>query len=134
MRAKDAFAVKVLRYLKSNLDSSAKEKLAPLTDEEVIRVINKRIKQSADSIEKYRAGNRAELAEAEQREADMIAKYLPAQMPEADIESLARSLAKQTGASGSKDFGRLMGAVVKAVAGRADGKTVKAVVERVLQG
>lgn len=131
-KAKDAFAVKVLRFLKSHLDAEAKTKLKPLTAEEEIRVIQRRIKQSEEAKDKYRQGGRAELVAAEQQEMDLLTTYLPAQLSDEEIVALVTAAVERLGAAGSKDFGRVMGAVVKEVAGRAGGARIKAAVERAL--
>ncbi|MEK9180727.1 MAG: GatB/YqeY domain-containing protein, partial [Patescibacteria group bacterium] len=108
LKRKEAFVVKVLRFLKSNLDSAEKDKLAPLTDEEAMKVIQKRIKQSQDAKEKYILGKRDELAAAEQSEIDLIAAYLPAQLSEVELADLAKSAIAELNASSVKDFGRVM--------------------------
>ena len=133
MRRKDEFVLKVLRFLKSNIDSVAKDKLKELSEEEVVAVLRKRIKQSEDAKEKYAQGGRADLADSEAREMDLINTYLPTQMSQDELARIATSVASQLGARSMKDFGRVMGRVVGEVAGRADGKSIKAAVEAVLQ-
>lgn len=124
--------MKVLRFLKSNLDSVEKDKLSPLSEEEATKVLKKRVKQSNDSIEQYRQGGRADLVKAEQAELDMILAYLPPQLAEAELESLIRKVVEENHAAGPKDFGLVMKKSVEAVAGRADGKAVKQTVDKIL--
>lgn len=132
LKRKEAFAVKVLRFLKSHLDSAEKDKLAPLTDEEAIKIVQKRIKQSQDAKEKYLLGKRQDLAAAEQAEIELIAGYLPAQLSEAELEQLARRAIAELGASSPRDFGRVMKRLMEEVKGRSDGQRVKSVVEKLL--
>lgn len=132
MKNKDAFRVNLLRFLKSQIDSAAKDKLADLSDEEVVKVIAKRLKQSKDAQEKFIAGARPELAEAEKQEAEAISIYLPQQLSEEELRSIVKKVIAESGATSAKDFGRVMGAVVKQVKGQADGQKIKSLVEESL--
>jgi uncharacterized protein YqeY len=134
MKGKDAFAVNVLRFAKSFIDSAAKEKKAPLSDEEVARVLHRRIKQSQDAIEQFQQGQREDLAVSERREIEMLQRYLPDQLSEAELEELVEKAIAEAGATGPKDFGKVMGKAMSAVAGRADGRSVKAAIEKKLTG
>lgn len=129
LKDKDVFRVKVLRFLKSQLDAAAKDKLGDLTEEEVVKVIQKKIKQSQDALEKYNQGGRPELAEAERREIETVKSYLPAELSPKELGDIVERVLAGFGAVTKKDFGRVMGAVVKEVAGRADGRAIKELVE-----
>lgn len=133
LKGKEAFKVKVLRFLKSQLDSAAKDKQADLTDEEAVKVIHKKIKQSQDSIDKYEQGGRPELAAAERDEVSLVSAYLPAQLSDAELDAVVDKIMSGIGEATPKDFGRLMGMVMKAVGDKASGKAVKDRVERALQ-
>lgn len=133
LKGKEAFKVKVLRFLKSQLDSAAKDKRADLTDEEAVRVIHKKIKQSQDAIEKYGQGGRPELADSEQAEVDLVSAYLPAQLSASELDAIVEKVVAGAGEITPKDFGRLMGMVMKEVGGSADGKAVKDRVESALR-
>lgn len=124
--------VKVLRFLKSNLDNAVKEKRSKLTDEEVIAIIRKRLKQGQEAKEKFLLGNRQDLVESEQKEMDIIARYLPKQLSTEELKLLVEKIALELEAKGAADFGRVMKAVIKEVGGRADGRTVKEIVEKAL--
>jgi len=133
-KQKDATVVRVLRFCKSILDSAAKDLLKPeLSDEEAIKVISKKIKQSREAAEAFKAGNRQELVQAEEEEVEILIKYLPKQLSEDELNAIVLEIVTETGANSAKDFGKVMGAVMRKVAGKADGATVKQAVERNLQ-
>lgn len=131
-KSKDKLTLGVLRFLKSSLDVLKKDKGKDLTDEEVIAGLKKRIKQGKESVEKFAAGNRADLVDTEKKQLEIVSAYLPKQMTEEEIEALTEKVILQSKASSQKDFGKVMGLVVKEVAGRADGKLIKSIVEKKL--
>lgn len=129
---KDAGRLKILRFLKSQLDGAAKDKLADLTDEEVQKVLQHKIKQSREAAEKFLAGSRPELAAAENAEIELVLEYLPQPLSEAELQAVIEKVIAGSGGATAKDFGRVMGLVVKQVNGRAPGSAVKAAVQRAL--
>ena len=135
MRAKDVTKLGVLRMLKSALKYSAIEKsgaTGELDEAEATQVIRKQVKQRQDSIESFEKGGRAELADKEESEAELIGGYLPAELSDAELTALVAEKVEQTGAASPKDMGKVMGAVMPAVGGRADGKRVSALVREKL--
>lgn len=103
-----------------------------LDDTEVIASLQREARQRRDSIEQYTAGNRADLAQAEQEELDIISSYLPAELTEDELATLVRAAIEQSGATGLNDLGKVMGPVMKQVAGRAEGGRVNALVREML--
>jgi uncharacterized protein YqeY len=103
-----------------------------LTDADVIEVLDRQAKQRRESIELYRQGGRAELADAEEAEMAILREYLPEPLTDAELERLAREAVAATGAKGPADMGRVMGALVPQTKGRADGKAVSDLVRRLL--
>ena len=132
-KSKDKLTLGVLRFVKSSLDAIKKDKGKDLVDEEVIIALKKRIKQGKDSIEKFTAGNRTDLAEGEKKQLEVVSAYLPKEMTEAELSTLVEKVISETKASSQKDFGRVMGMVVKGASGRADGKLIKSIVEKKLK-
>ncbi|MBP9751562.1 MAG: GatB/YqeY domain-containing protein [Candidatus Moranbacteria bacterium] len=135
MKAGDAVRRDTIRLLESALKNEAIEKRKPVTelsDQEVVAVLRRLSKQRRESAESYRAGGREDLASQEEAELALITEYLPAAMPEADIRQVIAEAKAETGASSKADFGKLMGATAKKIAGRADGNIVKALVEEAL--
>src|SRR6188768_4225513 len=127
MRAKNATKLNVLRMLKSALKYAAIAKSdaeAELSDTEAVQVIRKQVKQRQDSIESFEKGGRAELAEKEQGELEILNQYLPAAMNPDELARLVREAITEVGATSKAQMGAVMKALGPKVAGRADGKTL----------
>ncbi len=135
MKAGDAVRRDVIRMVGSALKNEAIELRKPaveLTDAESVAVLRRLAKQRRESIASFLAGGRPELAEQEESELSVIGAYLPANLPDDEIRKLVAEAKAETGAASKADFGKLMGAVSKKVAGRADGNAVKVLVEETL--
>lgn len=102
------------------------------TEEDVLSVIQKEAKQRKDSITQYTDGGRPELAEKEEKELKLLEVYLPAQMSEEDIRILVKEAITQTGAATAQDMGKVMGALMPKVKGKADGGLVNKIVKESL--
>ncbi|MFM2195731.1 MAG: hypothetical protein RL092_1331 [Bacteroidota bacterium] len=103
-------------------------------DTKSIQILTKLFKQRQESIEIYKAQNRADLLEEEQKQADVIAAYLPKQLTKEEIEKEVQSIISQLGASSPSDLGKVMGVASKHLAGKADGKLVSEIVKALLSG
>jgi uncharacterized protein len=101
-------------------------------DAKAILILNKLFKQRTESIEIYKSQNRPDLLDEEQKQADVIAAYLPAQMSESELESAVAEFIQQTGASSPAEMGKVMGVASKALAGKADGKAISEMVKKLL--
>lgn len=132
MKAKDQVRLDTLRMLKSDLNNVRIDKKSDLTDEDVLAVIQKSVKKRQDSIEAYTTGGRADLADKETREMEILKGFLPEQMSESDIQALVKAVIAETGASSKRDMGKVMGALMPKVKGRADGKLVQQAVSALL--
>lgn len=132
MRARDARRTDTLRMAMAAAHNLKIERRRDLTDEEVVDVLTRQVKQRRESIEMYRAGGREDRAAAEEAEAGILAEFLPEQLGEADVEALARVAIAETGASAPADLGRVMGRLAPQTRGRADGRLVSDVVRRLL--
>ena len=133
MKAKDSVALEALRAVKGAIllaktDNGQQE----LTEEEEVKLVQKLVKQRKDSAQLYREQNREDLAEPEEKQAEVIAQFLPEQLSEAEIEANVEAIIAQTGAEGMKDMGKVMGLASKELAGKADGKTISMVVKKKL--
>jgi uncharacterized protein YqeY len=104
-----------------------------LTDEAVMDVLKRQVKMRRDSIDAFQKGGRADLVANETSQLDVIAGYLPEQLDEATVEAAVRKAIADTGATGPKDMGKVIGAVRAAVGDRAEGRVVSAVAQRVLK-
>jgi uncharacterized protein YqeY len=98
----------------------------------VLSVISKQAKQRRDSIEQFKAAGREDLAEREEAELEILSAYLPEQLDADAIRKEVQAIAERTGATGMKDMGRVMGAAMAALSGRADGKDVQQIAREVL--
>lgn len=132
MRARDEQRTQTLRMAMAAAHNLKIERRRDLTDDEVVDVLTKQVKQRRESIEMYRAGGREDRAAAEEAEAAILAEFLPEQLGEAEVESLARAAIAETGASTPADLGRVMGRLAPQTRGRADGRLVSDVVRRLL--
>jgi uncharacterized protein len=97
-----------------------------------IKLLQKMVKQRKDSLSIFEQQGRAELAQVEREEIDIIESYLPQQLGEAEIEAIVREAIAATGASSVKDMGKVMGVASKQVAGRAEGAVISGIVKRLL--
>lgn len=133
MRAKDSGRLGVLRMLKSALKYAAIEKSdAGLDDAAASQVIRKQVKQRQDSIESFEKGGRPELAAKEKEELEMLNAYLPKGMNADELTAMVRETIAEVGATSKAQMGAVMKALQEKVAGRADGKTLSAEVQRQL--
>lgn len=136
MRTKDATKLAVLRMLKSAVKYAAIAKSGPdaeLNDPEVAQVIRKQAKQRQDSIESFEKGGRTELAEKERQELSILNAYLPQAMNAEEVSRIVRETIDELGATSKAQMGAVMKALQAKVAGRVDGKTLSAEVQKQLQ-
>lgn len=134
MRAREAEKLSTLRMLAADLKNKMIEKRKQeLGDDEVQDVIRASVKRRKDSIESYRSGGREDLAKKEEAEATLLQAYLPALLSEEEVKKLAKQAVEKVGATSLKDFGKVMGVLMKEVKGKADGAMVKKAVETLLK-
>lgn len=117
-----------IKYREIELRASGKE----LTEDEIISVIQKEIKKRREAIELYEKGGRGDLVSKEKRELEILESYLPKQLSEEEIETIAREVINSIGATSPSDVGKVMKEIMPKVKGRADGNVVKKIVENLL--
>ena len=132
MKAKDKATLTGLRNIIGKLKAQRIDKGEDLTNQECIQILQSAVKQLKDSIEQYEKGGRDDLAKVEAFELKLIVKYLPEQLSEEEIRSLVQKTIKSTGAKSMQDMGRVMGSVMKNLAGAVDGKVVQKIVQEKL--
>jgi|SRR4051794_6394568 len=131
MKARDALKLSALRMAKAALMNGEVAKARALEEAEQQQVLASLIKQRRDSIEQFTAGGRLELADKERAEIAILEVYAPPAVPAADLEQAVDAAIAETGATSAKDMGRVMKAVMSALAGRTiDGKTVNEIVRK----
>ncbi len=133
MRAKDQTALAALRAVKSEiLLAKTSGDAGELSQTEEIKLVQKLVKQRKDSSRIYTEQNRSDLADPELAQAKVLEQFLPAQLSETEIEAIVDQIIADTGASGMKDMGMVMGKANTALAGKADGRTISTVVKKKL--
>ena len=132
MKAKNNFKRDVIRLINSAIKQIEVDERRELSDEDVIKILQKSAKQRNDSIVQYREGNREDLAQKEADELVVINSYLPKQIEDSELESEIKAVIEQVGATTIKDMGKVMGIASKKLAGKADGKRISEVVKRLL--
>ena len=133
MLAKDSTRVLVVRgfvaAFTNELVAKGKKPTEELSDEDVLNVIRRNVKQRKDSIEQFTAGGRADLAESEKAELAILEKYLPKMMSKEDIKKIAEAKQKELGITNKSKIGQFVGMLMKELKGKADGADVKEVAE-----
>lgn len=135
MLAKDELRKSVLRMLLSAINYYEIQKGGAgyeATDEDVMSVIQKEVKQRKDSIEQFKAGQRQDLADKETRELEILQTYLPKQMAEEEIREIVKEAISQIDATTVADMGKVMSAVIPKLKGKADGALVSQLVKQEL--
>jgi len=134
MKAKNALALEALRAIKSAvlLQKSEAGAADGMTDDQEIKLLQKLVKQRRESAAIFRKQNRADLAEPEEAQAEIIARFLPEQLSEQEVGKVVESIITQLGASSIKDMGKVMGMASNQLAGKADGKTISTIVKQKL--
>lgn len=134
MRAKERERLGVLRLISAALKQREVDERITLDDAQVLAVLDKMVKQRRDSVEQYRSAGRDDLADKEEFEIGIIQHYLPQPLSDEEVDALIDKAVAETGASGMKDMGQVMGMLRPWVQGRADMGAVSARVKARLAG
>ena len=132
MRAKDTARLGTIRLLQAAMKQKEVDERVELDDAAIIAIVDKLIKQRKDSIAAYEAANRADLADVEKAEMEVLKVYLPERMSEAEITAAVQAIVAEVGATGPGDMGKVMGKVKTQLAGKADMGLVSAAVKAAL--
>jgi len=134
MKGRDKVALEAIRAAKTAFLMAKSEKGtdAVLTPDEELKIIRKLVKQRRESAEIYKVNNRMDLCDKEVEEANVLEKYLPAKLSEAELETALKAIIEKTGAKSPADMGKVMGIATKDLAGKADGKEIAAKVKQML--
>ena len=134
MKAKDAVALSANRAIKGEIllfktaEGGAKE----VTDGDILKMIQKLVKQRKEAAEQFVAGARQDLADNELAEAAALEKYLPKQLSPDEVKAKIQEIVAQVGATSIRDMGKVMGVANKALAGLSDGRTISGIVKELL--
>lgn len=133
MLAKEKTRLEALRGIKAAiLLAKTADGSDTITDDAIVKIVQKLVKQRKESAEIYVQQNRQELADNELAEASAMEVYLPKQLSEAEVEAELKKIIAAVGASGPQDMGKVMGVATKQLAGKADGKLISGLVKKLL--
>ncbi len=133
MMARETAKLGVLRMLKTSLMNAAIEKGgagSSLDEADALAIVRKEVKKRQDSVEAFEKGGRPEMAATEKAEIDILNTYLPQQLSPAEVEALVKAAIAEAGATSRKDMGAVMKILNEKAAGRADGRTLSAEVQK----
>jgi uncharacterized protein YqeY len=128
----DALVRDTLRIVKTSIKNAEIAKGITLNDEQIVDVIAKEVKQRQEAAAAFTNGNRPELAEKEQQETAVLKKYLPEQISEEELSAMIDEAIVETGASAMNEMGKVMGALIPKIKGRADAGLVSQIVRQKL--
>lgn len=133
MKAHDNVRLNAVRGIKAEiLLAKTSGGVSELSDADVVRLIQKLVKQRKESAELYTQGGRKDLADNEMAEAAFMEAYLPKQLSEAEVEAVVKEVIAEVWASSPKDMGKVMGAARSRLAGQADGSVIASAVKKLL--
>ncbi len=129
MRAKESERLATIRLLQAAIKQQEVDERIELTDDQVLAVIDKMVKQRKDSITEFEAGGRQDLADIEKAELVVLSAYMPAALSDAEVQAEVAAAVAAVGAAGPQDMGKVMGVLKPKLAGRADMTAVSAMVK-----
>ena len=132
MREKEVVKRDSIRAINTMIKQIEVDERREIDDEEVIKLIQRGIKQREEAITQYSAASRDDLVQKEQEQVDIFMLYLPAQVSDDELEAGIKEIISQTGAVSMKDMGKVMGIATKKFAGVADGKRINEMVKKLL--
>lgn len=134
LRNRETVRLGLVRMIRAQIKNREIAKGSELVDEEAVEVVSSLIKSRKEALEFAVKGDRKDLVAQAEEELEILASYLPEQLSEEEIRSVVREAIEQSGAAGPGDLGRVMGAVMPRVKGRADGRLVNTIVRECLAG
>lgn len=129
MKAKDKAKLKTIRMLKASLQNEKLAKQDDLTEQEELDILAREKKQRLDSLQEFKQAGREDLVDEVEEELAIVAEYLPEPLSDNEVKEIVQSVIDSVDASGMQDMGKVMGAVMPKVKGRADGNFVSEVVK-----
>lgn len=132
MKDKDTIKKNVVQMTRAAVLQVEKDNRITLDDDGIIDVISKEVKKRRDVLPDYEKSGRQDLIDSLKAEIDVLLQYLPQQLTEEELEVIVRKAVQDTGATSSKDMGRIMQAVMPLVKGKADGKMINVMVKKII--
>ncbi|WP_282941468.1 GatB/YqeY domain-containing protein [Paenibacillus sp. RC67] len=132
MKSQAKFKLTVIRMVRAAIKNIEIDQRKTLDDQEVLDVLSREIKQRKDSLQEFEKAGRDDLAETVKAEIEILMEYLPQQLSEEEVKAIVQQTIQEVGASSKADMGKVMGALMPKVKGRADGKVVNQAVQQLL--
>lgn len=133
MKAKDEVTLRSIRAVKTAIQMAKTDGSGQAIDEtREVQMLQKLVKTRQESMEIFEKNDRAELAQKEREEIEVIRKYLPAMLEGAELEAIIKRIIAETGAESARDMGKVMGAANKELAGKAEGRVISDIVKKLL--
>lgn len=132
MKSKDKLKLSVIRMVRSAIKYVEIDKGSALSDDQILDVLTREVKQRRDSLQEFEKAGRTDLAEKEQNEIEILKDYLPKQLTEDELKGIIQDTIKQLGATSKKEMGQVMSVVMPKVKSRADGKLISKFVQEFL--
>jgi len=132
MKDKDKLKLSVIRMVKSSIKNEEINQGKELSEDQVLALLNRELKQRRDSLQEFEKAGRDDLAEQSRAEMEVLLAYLPKQLEESEIRQIVQETIEQVGAASKKDLGKVMGALMPKVRGKADGSLVNRIVQELL--
>lgn len=132
MKDKSALKLSVIRMVKAAIQNEEITKGKPLSDDDVLTILSRELKQRRDSLQEFEKAGRDDLSSKTREEIDILTSYLPEQLSEEAIRQIVREAIAQVGATSKKEMGKVMGVVIPKVKGKADGSIVQTIVNEEL--
>ncbi|MEI7026686.1 GatB/YqeY domain-containing protein [Paenibacillus sp. y28] len=132
MREQDKFKLSVIRMVRSSIKNVEIDQRRTLDDNEVLDILNREVKQRKDSLQEFEKAGREDLVSGLQQELAILSVYLPQQLTAEEVKTIVEETIAEVGAASKADMGKVMGALMPKVKGRADGKLVNQTVQQLL--
>ena len=132
MKSKDRIRKDVVILIRSSIKQVEVDERRDCTDDDVLQIIMKQVKQRKDALEAFKQGQRYDLVEQTEAEISILSQYLPEQLTEGELALIVKKAVEETEAKSTKDMGKVMSHVMEQTKGKADGKTVNQLVRRQL--
>jgi len=132
MKAKDTNKRDAIRAITTMIKQVEVDQRVSLNDDEVVKLIQKGVKQREDAIEQFKAGNRDDLVEKEQYQIDIFSSYIPKQLTDDELLAIVKDIIAKVGATSMKDMGKIMPKAKEQVGAKADGKRINQAVKQLL--
>ncbi len=132
MRSKDKQRLSVIRSVKASIQNESINKGEELTEDEILTILNREMKQRNESLQEFEQANREDLVQKTKVDIDILTEYMPSQLSDEELQLVVNDTIQEVGAKSKADMGKVMGAIMPKVKGRSDGSKIRQQVEQSL--